>query len=42
MVDAKQDENRVPVIVGVSTADQETIVPIQVDPTNWAIKWELV
>ena len=37
MTDAPRDENRVPVILGVSTVDGETPTPIKVNPATGAV-----
>jgi hypothetical protein len=34
MADARRDENRVPVLLGVSNADGTTTLPIRIDPTT--------
>lgn len=41
MTDAPRDENNVPVLVGVSSVDQTTPVPIEVNPSTWALQLEV-
>ena len=40
MTNAVRDDNNVVVLLWVSSVDWETPVPIQVDPTTWAILCE--
>lgn len=42
MADTPRDENRVTVILGVSSVDGETPVPISVDPSTGAVIVESV
>ena len=41
MTNAERDENNVPVAMGVSSVDWETPIPIEVNPTTWAIMAEI-
>ena len=42
MANAKRDANNTPTILGVSSSDMITPIPIVVDPITWAIKVSLV
>lgn len=40
MSEAIRDENNIPVLMWVSSVDEETPVPIEVDPSTGALKCE--
>jgi len=40
MTNAERDENNIPILLGVSSVDWVTPVPITVNPATWAIQLE--
>jgi len=40
-MNAERDDNNVPTMLGISSVDGVTPVPIEVDPINWALRVEV-